>query len=237
MAGLFAVEILFHTDMTDLAEKWMQEALDQETNPQLHHLMECYRMIWRHRFADARAGFMQLPPETHLAPRLQSTFYSVSDGLLYCAVGLEDWPTVINTCNAHLQNDREYFWARAYLALGLQRVGRQTEAREISEEIRERGLDRLERPAQPDIPWDVPLYVACACRSVGRQYEAYRYLNKYLTHRTLLHLPLGLDNPILDAFRHDPEFKTMLADLKQKLDLARRSIREHEAASAQASSA
>jgi hypothetical protein len=63
--------------MTDLAEQWMQRALDQETSPQFHHLIECYRMMWRHKFANARAGFMQLPPETHFAPRLQSTIYSV----------------------------------------------------------------------------------------------------------------------------------------------------------------
>jgi Tfp pilus assembly protein PilF len=229
----FATEILFRTGMTDLAEKWMQRALDQETSPSLHHLMECYRMMWRQRFAEARAGFMELPPETRLAPRLQSTIYSVSDGLLYCAVGLEDWLLVINTCNAQLENDRENLWARTYFALGLQRVGRGGAARETSEEVIRRGLERLERPAQPDIPWDVPLYVAWACRFVGRQPEAYRYLGQYLDHRTLLHLPLGLNNPIMDVFKNDPEFNTMLADLEQKLEIARRSIREHEAAAAQ----
>jgi len=51
----FAAEILFHTDMVDLAEQWMQRALDQEASPQLHHLMECYRMMWRGRFTDASA--------------------------------------------------------------------------------------------------------------------------------------------------------------------------------------
>ncbi len=229
----FATEILFRTGMTDLAEKWMQRALDQETSPPLHHLMECYRMMWRQRFAEARGGFMQLPPETRLAPRLQGTIYSVTDGLLYCAVGLEDWPLVINTCNAQLENDRERLWARTYLALGLQRVGRGGAARETSEEVLRRGLERLERPAQPDIPWDVPLYVAWACRFVGRQPEAYRYLGQYLDHRTLLHLPLGLENPILDVFKNDPEFNTVMADLEQKLEIARRSIREHEAAAAQ----
>jgi hypothetical protein len=195
--------------------------------------MECYHAMWRHRFIDARAGFMQLPPETHLAPRLQSTAYSVSDGLLYCAIGLEDWPAVVNTCNAHLEKDGENFWARTYLAFGLRTVGRPTEARKISEEVLKRGLERLERPAQPDIPWDVPLYVAWAYRFVGRQHEAYHYLDRYLTHRTLLHLPLGIENPILEGFKNDPEFQTILADLKQKLEVARRSIREHETAATQ----
>ena len=229
----YATEILFRAELTDLAEKWMQQVLHRETSPQLHHLMECYRLMWRKRFIDAQAGFKQLPPDTHLAPRLQSTTYSVSDGLLCCALGLEDWSAIINTCNADLENDREDFWQRTYLALGLQRAGRQTEAREISEQVLKRGLERLERPAQPDIPWDVFLYVAWACRFVGRQPEAYRHLNQYLTHRTLLHLPLGLDNPLLDVFKNDPEFKTILDRLKHKLEVARRSIREHEAASTQ----
>jgi serine/threonine protein kinase len=229
----YVTEILFRADMHDLADKWIHLALDQETSPQLHHLMECYHAMWRHKFIDARAGFMQLPAETHLAPRLQSTTYSVSDGLLCCAIGLEDWPAVIVTCNVHLENDRENFWARTYLALALQTVGRPTEARRISEEVLKRGLARLERPAQPDIPWDVPLYVAWAYRFAGRRHEAYRYLDQYLAHRTLLHLPLGLDNPILDGFKNDPEFNAILADLKQKLDVARRAIREHEARSAQ----
>jgi hypothetical protein len=112
-------------------------------------------------------------------------------------------------------------------------AGRQAEAREIGEEVLRRGLERLERPAQPDIPWDVPLYVAWACRFVGRRHDAYRYLDQYLTHLTLLHLPFGLDNPILDVFENDPPFKKILTDLKQKLEVSRRSIRDQEAASAQ----
>jgi hypothetical protein len=212
----------------------MQRALDQEAKPQLHHLMECYRMMWRRRFDTARAGFLQLPPKTQLAPKLQSTSYSASDGLLYCAIGLEDWPAVINSCQAILQSGRDNIWARTYLALALQMSGRKTEARKMSEEILKRGLERLERPAQPDIPWDVPLYVAWAHRLIGRKDDAYHYLDQYLTNRTLLHMPLGLDNPILDVFNNDPEFDTILVDLKQKLEIARRSIREQEATSGHA---
>jgi tetratricopeptide (TPR) repeat protein len=226
----FVAEILFHTGMSDLAEKWMQRVLDQETSPALHHLMECYRLMWRKRFNDARTGFLQLPPETHLAARLQGTIYSVSDGLLYCGVGLEDWVVVTNICRAHLETAPGNSWARTYLALGLQRLGRSIEAREACEEVLRHGLARLERPAQPDNPWDVPLHVAWAYRSVGRKNEAYRYLDQFLTHRTLVHLPLGLENPILGAFKRDPEFKTILAGLEQKVDAARRAVREYEAA-------
>ena len=210
----FVSEILFRAEMSDLAEKWLQRALDQETSPQLHHLMECYRLIWRRRFAGARAGFSELPSETHLAPRLEGVVYSVSDGLLYCAIGSEDWAAVIDTCKARLENDRENSWARVYLALGLQATGRQTEARQMGEEVLRRGLERLERPAQPDITWDVHLYLAWAYRSLGRQDEAYLHLREYLAHRTLLHLAFGLENPILHVFKNDSEFNTLLDDLK-----------------------
>ncbi|MBV9488513.1 MAG: protein kinase [Verrucomicrobia bacterium] len=229
----YATEILFRAGITDLAEQWMRRALDQEASPQLHHLMECYRMVWRRRFVAARAGFMQLPPRTHLAPRLQSTAYSVPDGLLYCAIGLEDWPAVTQACQDRLENDPENLWARTYLALGLQSLGRQTEAQENSEVLLNRALERLERPAQPDIPWDAHLSVAWACRFAGRQPEAYHHLGQYLTQRTLLHLPLGLDNPVLRVFENDPEFTTVLADLKEKLEISERVIREFEAASRQ----
>jgi len=229
----FVSEILFRAEMSDLGEKWLQRALDQETSPQLHHLMECYRLMWRRRFAGARSGFTELPFETHLAPRLEGVVYSVSHGLLYCAVGLRDWPAVIDVCKAQLDSNREIYWARVYLALGLQAAGRPMEARHMGEEVLRRGLERLERPAQPDIPWDVHLYVAWAHRSLGKRDEAYRHLNEYLAHRTLLHLPLGLENPIPDAFKNDSEFNTILADLNQKLEAARQAIREHETSHAQ----
>ncbi|MGA8477518.1 MAG: hypothetical protein WB696_06125, partial [Chthoniobacterales bacterium] len=74
---------------------------------------------------------------------------------------------------------------------------------------------------------------AWACRFLERKEEAYRYLQEYLAHRTLLHIALGVDNPILDLFKIDPEFNSILADMNQKFEVARRSIREHEAASAQ----
>jgi serine/threonine protein kinase len=226
----YVTEILYRGGMPDLAERWMERALDQETSPQLRHLMECYRAMWLRRFTDARAGFLQLPPETHLAPRLQSIVYSVSDGLLYCVIGLEDWPEVVSTCNARLENEAENFWARTYLATALGIVGGPGDAQEIVEAVLKRGLERLERPAQPDIPWDVHFHVAWAYRCIGRQREAYDYLSRYLTHRTFLHLPLGLDNPLLNSFKHDGEFNAILVDLRQKLEATRQAIREQEAA-------
>jgi hypothetical protein len=66
----------------------------------------------------------------------------------------------------------------------------------------------------------VALYVAWAYRLVGCKYEGYGYLDQYLTHRTLLHIPLGLDNPILDVF--NSEFNAHLTLLLFGGDIRRR---------------
>lgn len=222
-----AAELLFRVDLSDVAEKWMRQALARESNPLYHHLMECYLMLWRRKFAAARLGFARLPRE------LKSYEYSPSDGLLFCAIGLSDWAALIECCNAFLQKNPDLIWPGAYLAIALDRSGRLAEARELTEEVAERGLDRLERPAQPEVPWDVPLYVAWGYRYLDRKDEAYHYLDQYLAHRTILHIPLGLQNPLLDVFKNDPEFKKILAEMSQKFEIARKSIREHEAAAPQ----
>ena len=70
--------------------------------------------------------------------------------------------------------------------IALQMSGRLTEAREAGLQVLERGLERLERPAQPDAPWDAPLYLAWAYRLLDEKAKAYCILEKYLTQRTLL---------------------------------------------------
>ena len=98
----------------------------------------------------------------------------------------------------------------------------------MAEEIVKYGLERLERPAAHDIPWEVQLYVAWAHRLLNSEEEAYRHLNEYLAQRTLLHVPLGLENPIFDVFRSDSGFAALLADLNNKFEVVRRSIRMDE---------
>ncbi len=110
--------------------------------------------------------------------------------------------------------------------------GRQTEARELAREIVQAGAARLERPGQPDVPWDIPICVAWGYRCLKNSVEAYRYLQRYLANRTLLHLPLGLKDPMLHVFRDDMEFQTILAQMDAKFDVVRRAIRESEAGTA-----
>jgi len=108
-------------------------------------------------------------------------------------------------------------------------VGRPTEARQISEEVLKRGLERLERPAQPDIPWDVrcmsPGLIALSGDNTRR---IVTWISTWPTELSYT-CRSGSGIPSWMGFKNDPEFQTILADLKQKLEVARRSIREHEA--------
>jgi tetratricopeptide (TPR) repeat protein len=217
-----AAGVLFWAELSDVADKWMEQALQRETNPLRHRMMECYRMMWRRRYSSARAGFAMLPRD------LKGYDYSVSEGMFYSTVGMKDWPAVAQWCRNHLAGNPDEIWPRTYLALALETSGQTSGAQQLAEEIVRSGLERLERPAAHDIPLEVRLYVAWAYRLLDSQEEAYRHLNEYLAQRTLLHVPLGLENPIFDVFRSDSEFEAFVADLNNKFEVVRRSIRMDE---------
>jgi tetratricopeptide (TPR) repeat protein len=218
----YAAKILFGVGLADVADRWIRQALDRESNPQRHHMMECYRAMWRGQFAAASSGFAQLPPD------LKDYDYSVADGLLFCAIGTQNWPAVIQFCNDQLDSMRENISLRTYLAVATDAVGRKAQAREMAREIVRCGLERLEQPGQLDVPWDVPLYVAWAERYLQNKPQAYDYLRRFLANRTLLHVPLGLKNPILHVFREDPEFLTIAGEMHAKFDVVRQAIGEGE---------
>ncbi len=217
----YAAKILFGADLKDVADRWIEQALERESNPQRHHMMECYGAMWRGQFDVAAAGFAQLPFD------LKNYDYSVQDGLFFCAIGTQNWAAVIRYCNGPLRP--ENVWTKTYLAIALNESGRQARARELAKEIVQAGSQRLERPGQPDVPWDIPICVAWGYRCLENNPNAYRYLRRYLANRTLLHLPLGLKDPILHVFGDDSEFQEILAQMDAKFDVVRRAIREGEA--------
>ena len=217
-----AAGVLFRANVSDVADKWMQQALQRETNPQRHRMMECYRTMWRRKYSSARAGFALLPRD------LKGYDYSVSEGMLYSTIGIKDWASVEELCRNQLEEHQEKIWPRTYLALAWEMCGRQSDAQRMAEEIVRCGLERLERPAAHDIPWEVQLYVAWAYRLLNDKNEAYRHLNEYLAQRSFLHVPLGLENPIFEVFRSDVEFDALTTDLEQKFEIVRRLIRENE---------
>jgi tetratricopeptide (TPR) repeat protein len=214
----YASKILFGAKLGEVADRWIQQALDRETNPQRHHMMECYRAMWRGQYEAASAGFAQLPPD------LKNYDFSVIDGRLACAIGTRDWARVIEHCYEQLQAVPHDIWSRTYLAIAMDATGRQAQAKELAEEIVRRGLERLDQPGQPEVPWDVPLCVAWAKRYLDEKAEGHRYLQRHLSHRTLLHLPLGVENPILNVFRDDSEFAAITADMDAKFDFVREAI-------------
>ena len=208
----------------DLAERWMQMAFEKDTNPHRHRVRELARMMFRREFAAVRAAFAQLPPE------LQGYDSYTFEYFLTCTMRVGDWPAVIRSMNSYLKESPKAIWPRIYLAIALQMADRQTEARKIAEQVAKRGLDRLKQPAEPDVPLEVPLYIACAYRLLNRKGEAYDFLAKYLADSSFLDLCFGLDDPILDPFKADPEFKSIQVNLNNRIEIARPAIHEQEAA-------
>jgi Tfp pilus assembly protein PilF len=220
-------EFCWKIDEPDLAERWMQIALEKDTNPHRHRVREIAGMMFRREFAAARAAFAQLPPE------LQGYDSYTFEYFLTCTMCVGDWPTVIRSINSYLEENPNAIWPRIYLAIALQKADRKAEAREIAEQVAKRGLNRLKQPGEPDVPLEVPLYIACAYRLLNRKGDAYHFLAKYLADSSFLDLCFGLNDPILDPFRADPEFEPIRMNLNNKIEIARLAINEQEAASAQ----
>jgi len=207
----------------DLAERWMQMAFEKDTNPQRHRVRELARMMFRQEFAAVRVAFAQLPPE------LQGYDSYTFEYFLTSTMRVGDWPTVIRSMKSYLKESPKAIWPRIYLAIALQMADRQTEAQKTAEQVAKRGLDRLKQPAEPDVPLEVPLYIACAYRLLNRKGEAYDFLAKYLADSSFLDLCFGLDDPILDPFKADPEFKPIQVNLNNRIEIARPAIHEAEA--------
>ena len=108
----------------DLTEKWMQRAIDLETDPERQRMMECERMIFRRDFTGALIGLRQLPLE------LVTHDNTVLELVLACSVCVGDWPTVRRLASARLEKGPGSWeldwdsWALYYLALASRAAGR-----------------------------------------------------------------------------------------------------------------
>jgi tetratricopeptide (TPR) repeat protein len=216
-------EFCWKINEPDLAERWMQLALEKDTNPHRHRVRELAGMMFRRDFAAVLAAFAQLPPELQVYDSYTFEYF------LTCTMRVGEWPTVIRSMNSYLKENPKAIWPKIYLAIALQMSDRQAEAREIAEQVAERGLDRLKQPAEPDVPLEVPLYIACAYRLLNRKDEAYHFLAKYLANSSFLDLCFGVDDPILDPFKADPEFTPIQVNLNNKIEIALPAIHEQEA--------
>ena len=208
----------------DLAEKWMQRAIDLETDPERHRMMECERMIFRRDFTGALVGLRQLPLG------LTTHDNTVLELVVACSVCVGDWPTVRRLASARLEKgpgswDLDWdSWALYYLAFASRATGREAEAREKAKQVVARSREALARGKT--IFW-AQYYLAVASRFLETKEEAYQHL-RIVFPDVLGVLPLMRDDPSMAPFVPDVEFQTMMSDFEKKNEVTRARIREIE---------
>jgi uncharacterized protein HemY len=74
----------------DWAEKWLQRAIDLETDPQRHAMMGCELSVLRREYAAASSGLQKLP-----ADFIGADEWPVRGLLLVCHFHLKDWPAML----------------------------------------------------------------------------------------------------------------------------------------------
>jgi tetratricopeptide (TPR) repeat protein len=203
----------------DLAEKWMQRAIDLEPDPQRRRLMESERLVYRKDYGTALTGLQRLPPD------LKAHYTTAADLILFCTMQLGDWLTVIQTVDAKLKADRENPTALLRLALALHESGQETEARQTAEEVV--GLAQQKLPTSKSARW-MRFDLAVGLRLLNRDEEAYRYLRELLANGGFPDPVLGPNDPGLNVFKADGEFQRILADLNQQNEAKRTRIHEAE---------
>jgi TolB-like protein len=203
----------------DLAEKWMQRAIDLEPDPQRRRLLECERLVYRKDYGTALADLQQLPPA------LKAHYTTAADLVLFCTMQSGDWLTVIQTVEAKLKVDKENPTALLRLALALHESGQETEARQTAEEVVGLALQKL--PTSKSTRW-MRFDLAIGLRLLNRDEEAYRYLRELLANGGFPDPVLGPNDPGLNVFKADGEFQAILADLNQQNEAKRARIHQVE---------
>jgi eukaryotic-like serine/threonine-protein kinase len=203
----------------DLAEKWMQRAINLEPDPQRRHLMECERLVYRGDYAAALPGLREVPPD------LKTHYAAASDLILFCSMRVGEWPNVIRGVEAKLKTDSENPTALLRLALALHGSGHETEARQTADHAVVLAQQKL--PAAKSPRW-MRWVMAVGDRLLDRKDEAYERLRALLTSSGFPDPVLGREDPGLDLFKPDSEFQSISADLNQQDETKRARIRKIE---------
>jgi serine/threonine protein kinase/Tfp pilus assembly protein PilF len=199
----------------ELAEKWMQRAIDLEPDPQKRRLMECERLVYTEDYAAA------LPEVERLPPDLKTQYSSAGDLDLFCLAQLGNWPAVIRGVQVKLAADSENPTALMRLAIALYRCGQDADAQGKAERVVTIAKQKLPTAKSPR--W-MHYDLAVGFRMLSRLEDAYRELRGLLANRGFPDPVLGPKDPGLDFFKGDNEFKDVMADLNRQNEIKRARI-------------
>ncbi len=91
--------ICWTVDEKDLAEKWMQRAIDLEPNAQRRQLLQNERLVYRGEYATALPGLQQLPSD------LKTHYTTAGELVLFCCMQVGDWSAVTRIVEARADKD------------------------------------------------------------------------------------------------------------------------------------
>jgi serine/threonine protein kinase/tetratricopeptide (TPR) repeat protein len=197
--------ICWSCDAKELAEKWMQRAIDLETNAPRRQLMEEERFVYRGDYSGALPGLRQLPADL-------KTHYTVAgDLVLFCCMQVGDWPAATSIIQS--RSDRDSPTNQMRLALASRGINQVDAANQTAERMVVSAQAKLSTAKSPR--W-MRFDLAIGNRLLARKEPAYRYLQELIDSGGYPDPVLGPVDPGLDLFKTDPEFQTLQSELDKK---------------------
>jgi len=201
---------------TELLEKWIDRAINVETDPQRRMFLKCERFILRRDYRNAITGLQQLPLEFFGYER------RIDEILASCSARVGDWDSAIKIADTSHSDER--WWPIAYRALSEKAAGRGTSMKEKAERL----VSTIQQTqAGSEIGHWEAFYLAEGKRLLGQKEDAYNFFRSIFSP-VLRHLPLLEQDPLLDIFREDPEFRNLTAELRIEIEKTRARIQELE---------
>lgn len=191
----------------ELRERWMQKAINLESDAERRRLLECQRLVQQGDYSHALAELQKLPPG------LFAYGSSLDDLIVACMERLKDWPSVIRKVEVRTDDDP---WRLFHLTLAYYQLGESAKAAESASKLQTQAKARL--AVHPD-DRDAEYYLAFSNRILGNKEDAYELLRR-LFPGTLSELPNALilvrADPSLDVFGGDNEFQDLMASIDTK---------------------
>jgi hypothetical protein len=189
----------------ELAEKWMQRAIDLETNPPRRQLMEEERLVYRGDYSGALPGLRQLPADL-------KTHYTVAgDLVLFCCMQVGDWPAVTRIIQS--RSDKDSPTNQMRLALASRGMNQVDAAHQTAERMVASAQAKLPTAKSPR--W-MRFDLAIGNRLLDRKEPAYQNLQELIDSGGYPDPVLGPVDPGLDLFETDPEFQTLRSEIEEK---------------------
>jgi TolB-like protein len=207
--------ICWTVDEQDLADKWMQRAINLEPDPQKRRLMECERLVYQGDYAAALPALRQLPPD------LKTHYAVAADLTLFCSMQVGEWPAVMRAAGNKLKTESDNPTALLRLALAQHASGQEAEARATAEHVVAAAGQKLPTAKSPR--W-MRFDLAVGSRLLNRFEDAYRHLHDLLANGGFPDPILGPKDPGLDLFKPDSEYQHILADLNREKEAKRARI-------------